>query len=127
MSYADIHFHILPGVDDGPSSMDESVALAAAAVADGTRTVVATPHVRPGCITALSDLPDRVRRPRARQRPTGETVAAGRCARARGRRRGARASPSRPRGAARPRRARRPPATGAGGGPGGARPVRERG
>src|SRR4051812_41512941 len=27
MTYADIHFHILPGVDDGPSSMDESVAL----------------------------------------------------------------------------------------------------
>src|SRR4051812_10012330 len=33
MGYADIHFHILPGVDDGPSAMDESVALAAAAVA----------------------------------------------------------------------------------------------
>lgn len=61
MSYADIHFHILPGVDDGPSSMDESVALAAAALADGTRTVIATPHVRPGFITDLSDLPDRVR------------------------------------------------------------------
>jgi protein-tyrosine phosphatase len=61
MSYADIHFHILPGVDDGPSSMDESVALAAAAVADGTRIVVATPHVRSGFITDVSDLPDRVR------------------------------------------------------------------
>jgi protein-tyrosine phosphatase len=61
MSYADLHFHILPGVDDGPSSMDESVALAAAALADGTRTVIATPHVRPGFITDVSDLPDRVR------------------------------------------------------------------
>src|SRR3954449_5949640 len=61
MSYADIHFHILPGIDDGPSSMDESIALAAAAVADGTRTVVATPHVRPGFLTDVSDLPDRVR------------------------------------------------------------------
>src|SRR3954462_11492093 len=61
MTYADIHFHILPGVDDGPSSMDESIGLAAATVADGTRTVVATPHVRPGFITDLSDLPDRVR------------------------------------------------------------------
>ena len=61
MSYADIHFHILPGVDDGPSSMDESVALAAAAVADGTRTVVATPHVRSGFLSDVSDLPDRVR------------------------------------------------------------------
>ena len=59
--YADIHFHLLPGVDDGPSSMDESVALAAAAVADGTSVVVATPHVRPGFLTDVSELPDRVR------------------------------------------------------------------
>jgi protein-tyrosine phosphatase len=59
--YADIHFHILPGVDDGPSSMEESVALAAAAVADGTRVVVATPHVRTGFLTDVSELPDRVR------------------------------------------------------------------
>lgn len=61
MSYADIHFHILPGVDDGPSSMDDSVALAAAAIEDGTRVVVATPHVRSGFLTDVSDLPDRVR------------------------------------------------------------------
>jgi protein-tyrosine phosphatase len=61
MSYADIHFHLLPGVDDGPSSMDESVALAAAAIADGTRVVVTTPHVRTGFLTDVSDLPDRVR------------------------------------------------------------------
>jgi protein-tyrosine phosphatase len=61
MSYADIHFHILPGVDDGPSSMDESVALAAAAVLDGTSVVVATPHVRTGFLTGVSELPDRVR------------------------------------------------------------------
>src|SRR3954470_21218889 len=59
--YADIHFHLLPGVDDGPSSMDESVALAAAAVADGTSVVVATPHVRGGYLTDVSELPDRVR------------------------------------------------------------------
>src|SRR3954453_2409976 len=59
--YADIHFHLLPGVDDGPSSMDESVALAAAAVADGTRVVVATPHVRGGFLTDVSELSDRVR------------------------------------------------------------------
>jgi protein-tyrosine phosphatase len=61
MSYADIHFHILPGVDDGPSSMDESIALAAAAIDDGTRVVVATPHVRTGFLTDVSELPDRLR------------------------------------------------------------------
>ncbi len=40
----DIHCHILPGVDDGPSSMTESLAMAKQAVADGIETVVATPH-----------------------------------------------------------------------------------
>jgi protein-tyrosine phosphatase len=46
MPYADLHFHLLPGVDDGPADMDASLDLARAAVADGTGTVVVTPHVR---------------------------------------------------------------------------------
>jgi protein-tyrosine phosphatase len=46
MTRVDLHFHLLPGVDDGPSDMDASLALAHAAVADGSKTVVATPHVR---------------------------------------------------------------------------------
>jgi protein-tyrosine phosphatase len=46
MPAADLHFHILPGVDDGPADLGESLELARAAVAEGTRTVVATPHVR---------------------------------------------------------------------------------
>ena len=46
MTHADIHFHLLHGVDDGPETLAESVALARAAVADGTRVVVCTPHVR---------------------------------------------------------------------------------
>jgi len=61
MSYAEIHFHLLPGIDDGPSSMDESVALAAAAAADGTGTIVTTPHVHPQFDTDVGSLPDRVR------------------------------------------------------------------
>ena len=47
MSYVDLHFHLLPGVDDGPVDMEASLELARAAVGDGTGTVVATPHVRP--------------------------------------------------------------------------------
>ena len=43
---ADLHFHILPGIDDGPSDLAESLELARAAVAEGTSVVVATPHVR---------------------------------------------------------------------------------
>ena len=41
----DLHCHILPGLDDGPATEEESLALARAAVAAGTRTIVATPHV----------------------------------------------------------------------------------
>lgn len=44
----DIHSHILPGVDDGPRTLDEALALARAYVDDGVRTVVATPHIYPG-------------------------------------------------------------------------------
>jgi protein-tyrosine phosphatase len=43
---ADVHFHVLPGVDDGPTSLEESVGLAQLAVRDGSATVVATPHFR---------------------------------------------------------------------------------
>jgi protein-tyrosine phosphatase len=42
----DIHCHILPGLDDGPATEEESVELARAFVASGTRAVVATPHIR---------------------------------------------------------------------------------
>lgn len=42
----DLHAHILPGIDDGPASMDESVELARAVAADGVGTIVATPHLR---------------------------------------------------------------------------------
>ncbi len=61
MSYVEIHFHLLPGVDDGPTSIGESLALAAAAVSDGTRTVVATPHVHAAHVTDPSQIPARVR------------------------------------------------------------------
>jgi protein-tyrosine phosphatase len=73
MSYVEVHFHLLPGVDDGPTSIEESLALAAAAVADGTRTVVATPHVRTEFVSDPTEVPvrvqelvDRLRRERIR-------------------------------------------------------------
>lgn len=46
--FIDVHCHILPGLDDGPGTMADAVAMAALAVADGVVTVVATPHVYPG-------------------------------------------------------------------------------
>ncbi len=44
----DIHCHILPGLDDGPESLDESLDLCRAAAADGVTCIVATPHYKPG-------------------------------------------------------------------------------
>src|SRR4051794_10796520 len=41
----DLHFHLLPGIDDGPEDVAASVALAHAAAEAGVTTIVATPHV----------------------------------------------------------------------------------
>ncbi|MEX0762602.1 MAG: CpsB/CapC family capsule biosynthesis tyrosine phosphatase [Dehalococcoidia bacterium] len=46
MAWIDIHCHVLPAIDDGPESMDDSVAMARAAAEDGTGVIVATPHQR---------------------------------------------------------------------------------
>jgi protein-tyrosine phosphatase len=40
----DIHSHILPGIDDGAQSLDESLAMLEVAAANGTTDIVATPH-----------------------------------------------------------------------------------
>lgn len=40
----DLHCHILPGVDDGPASVDEALALARFCVQDGITHITATPH-----------------------------------------------------------------------------------
>lgn len=61
MAWVETHFHLLPGIDDGPSSIEESLALAAAARDDGTGTVVATPHINPQCVTDPSGIPERTR------------------------------------------------------------------
>ncbi|QHT47762.1 tyrosine protein phosphatase [Bacillus sp. SB49] len=40
----DLHCHILPGIDDGASHMEESLEMARAALKQGIETVVAAPH-----------------------------------------------------------------------------------
>lgn len=42
--FIDIHCHCLPGLDDGPATMSESLALCRRLAAEGIVTVVATPH-----------------------------------------------------------------------------------
>ena len=41
----DLHSHILPGFDDGATDLEASIEMARAAERDGTRTIVASPHV----------------------------------------------------------------------------------
>lgn len=43
----DLHCHLLPGIDDGPSTIDGALELAHAQVIAGIETVAATPHVAP--------------------------------------------------------------------------------
>lgn len=40
----DIHCHILPGVDDGPETIEESLIMAKEAVNEGIKIIIATPH-----------------------------------------------------------------------------------
>jgi protein-tyrosine phosphatase len=68
VAFTELHFHLLPGIDDGPTSLEESVALAAAAAADGTGTIVATPHVNRVHNLDVGALPERVREVRDRLR-----------------------------------------------------------
>lgn len=64
----ELHFHLLPGVDDGPTDDAEAVDLARLAVQDGTGRVVVTPHVR---LTDLDALAERTARLRAVLRDAG--------------------------------------------------------
>lgn len=45
--FVDIHSHILPGVDDGSGSLEESLEMLEVAIAAGTSDIVATPHASP--------------------------------------------------------------------------------
>ncbi len=44
----DIHAHILPSIDDGPETIEESIELCKVAEEDGIKTIVATPHSKDG-------------------------------------------------------------------------------
>jgi protein-tyrosine phosphatase len=44
----DLHNHILPGIDDGPKHLDESLEMAKIALSEGIEVLVCTPHIYPG-------------------------------------------------------------------------------
>ncbi|MBB6447592.1 tyrosine-protein phosphatase [Bacillus benzoevorans] len=59
----DIHCHILPGIDDGAKSIEDSIQMAEEAVRQGIRTIIATPHYnsqyaneKPAIIAAAAEL-----------------------------------------------------------------------
>jgi len=45
----DLHCHVLPGVDDGPDTEEQSIELCRVLVNEGIQIVVATPHMQDGC------------------------------------------------------------------------------
>lgn len=54
----DLHAHILPGIDDGPAAIEDSIEIARIAAANGTRAMLATPHRKD--VTELSSV-ERIR------------------------------------------------------------------
>ncbi len=47
----DLHVHLLPGLDDGPTTLREAEALLEELAREGVRVAVATPHFLPGAYT----------------------------------------------------------------------------
>jgi protein-tyrosine phosphatase len=62
----ELHFHALPGVDDGPATMQESIELVRAARDDGTVAIVATSHASEVVVLELPDRVEALRRALAR-------------------------------------------------------------
>jgi protein-tyrosine phosphatase len=44
----DLHCHLLPGIDDGPETLEEALEMARIAVANGITEAHVTPHLHPG-------------------------------------------------------------------------------
>jgi protein-tyrosine phosphatase len=67
----DLHSHILPGLDDGAAKMEDALAIAQAAVADGISLVAATPHVREDYPTTPEQMERQVELVRRQLRESG--------------------------------------------------------
>lgn len=55
----DLHCHVLPGLDDGARDLDDAVAMARQAQADGIAAICATPHIRHDHDVRICELPER--------------------------------------------------------------------
>jgi protein-tyrosine phosphatase len=45
----DLHCHLLPGIGDGPKTLQEALQMAEYAVDQGIQHRELTPHIQPGC------------------------------------------------------------------------------
>src|SRR5437763_13753052 len=64
----DLHCHLLPGIDDGARDLDDTIAMARAALDGGVQAIVATPHVSgqfPNDPSAFAERCEQVRAARA--------------------------------------------------------------
>lgn len=55
MALIDLHAHLLPGLDDGPATLDEALALLRTMAAEGVRTAVAGAHALDGTYNATAE------------------------------------------------------------------------
>jgi len=55
----DLHCHLLPGLDDGARDLDDAVAMAMQAQADGICAICATPHIRSDHEVVIGELAER--------------------------------------------------------------------
>lgn len=58
--YWDIHNHILPGLDDGSPTPEESMEMIAEEYSQGVRNIIFTPHYRPGMFPVTADIREKV-------------------------------------------------------------------
>jgi protein-tyrosine phosphatase len=56
----DLHCHILPAIDDGPTELEDSVAMAIQGAEDGIEVICATPHIRHDHDVRIGELERRV-------------------------------------------------------------------
>jgi len=56
----DLHCHILPGLDDGSKSMEQSVEMARIAAREGIHQIVATPHLFRDNFTHMESIPEKL-------------------------------------------------------------------
>jgi len=57
---ADIHCHVLPGLDDGARDLDDAIAMARQAQDDRIAAICATPHIRSDHDVRIAELPARL-------------------------------------------------------------------